>query len=72
MPGAVNGFELARRIRQVRPRVGIVLVSGRTAPADGVLFLSKPIRLLRLLRHQVAHRDERPPSQQHFIGGQSR
>jgi len=66
MPGAINGFELAHRIRKVRPRVGIVLVSGRTMPTGGelpygVLFLSKPVRavtLLRLLR-QVLDRNLR-------------
>ena len=57
----LNGFELVRRIRQVRSRVGIVLVSGETVPTGdelpyGVLFLSKPFRavtLLRLLRQLV-------------------
>jgi CheY-like chemotaxis protein len=55
MPGAINGFELARRICKVRPRVGIVLVSGQTVPTGGelpygVLFLSKPVRAVTLLR----------------------
>jgi two-component system, response regulator PdtaR len=55
MPGAINGFELARRIRRVRPRLGIVLVSGQTVPAEGelpygVLFLAKPVRAVTLLR----------------------
>jgi CheY-like chemotaxis protein len=55
MPGAINGFELARRIRKVRPRVGIVLVSGQTVPTGGelpygVLFLCKPVRAVTLLR----------------------
>jgi CheY-like chemotaxis protein len=68
MPGAVNGFELARRIRKVHPRVGVVLVSGRTEPTSGelpygVLFLSKPFRavtLLRLLRSVVDRRLPEP------------
>ena len=55
MPGAINGIELAHRIRKVRPRVGIVLISGRTVPTGGelpygVLFLSKPVRAVTLLR----------------------
>ncbi len=57
----LNGIELVRRIRKVRPRVGIVLVFGETVPTGdelpyGVLFLSKPFRavtLLRLLRQLV-------------------
>jgi two-component system, response regulator PdtaR len=55
MPGAINGIELAHRIRKVRSRVGIVLISGRTVPTGGelpygVLFLSKPVRAVTLLR----------------------
>jgi DNA-binding response OmpR family regulator len=57
----LTGFELVRRIRKVRPRVGIVLVAGDRVPTGdelsyGVLFLSKPFRavtLLRLLRQVV-------------------
>jgi len=36
-PGTVNGFELVRRIRKARPRVGIVLVSRGTVPTGGEL-----------------------------------
>lgn len=57
MPGAVNGFELARRVRKASPRTGVVLVSGVLEPEvhlpGGVRFLTKPVKastLLRLLR----------------------
>src|SRR5688572_10386989 len=46
MPGKVNGFELARRVRQESPRTGVVLVSGVLEPSQahlpgGVRFLTK-------------------------------
>jgi CheY-like chemotaxis protein len=57
MPGTVNGFELARRVREESPRTGVVLVSGVIEPdvhlPGGVRFLTKPVKastLLRLLR----------------------
>jgi CheY-like chemotaxis protein len=68
MPGRVNGIELARRLRQDLPRVGVVLVSGVQEPDRaylpvGVPFVSKPVRaatLLRLVR-QVADPRARLP-----------
>jgi CheY-like chemotaxis protein len=58
MPGAIDGFELAREVQHRWPDIGIVLVSGQMEPPKshcpgGVLFLSKPFKastLLRLLR----------------------
>jgi CheY-like chemotaxis protein len=55
MPGSVNGFELARRVRSACPRTGAVLVSGVTDPTEanlpsGVLFVSKPVKASTLLR----------------------
>jgi len=55
MPGAIDGFELARRLRRDHPRVGVVLVSGVRQPEDGALppgvrFISKPVRAVTLLR----------------------
>jgi CheY-like chemotaxis protein len=55
MPGNIDGFELARRIRKKWPRIGIVLVSGRKIPSTGevprqVRFLVKPVRAATLLR----------------------
>jgi CheY-like chemotaxis protein len=47
--GSMNGFELARQARERWPRLGIVIVSGRAAPApgdlpEGAVFISKPYR----------------------------
>jgi DNA-binding NarL/FixJ family response regulator len=47
MPGALNGFALARLVHRSWPRIGIVVVSGRQAPAPGELphsavYLLKP------------------------------
>jgi two-component system, response regulator PdtaR len=58
MPGAVDGFELAREIQHRWPDIGVVVVSGQMEPPkshcpNAVLFLSKPFKvstLLRLLR----------------------
>jgi CheY-like chemotaxis protein len=55
MPGQVNGFELARRVREEFPRTGVVLVSGVIEPTDehlpmGVRFLTKPVKASTLLR----------------------
>jgi CheY-like chemotaxis protein len=55
MPGKIDGFELARRIRARWPRIGVVLVSGRKIPSSGevprqVRFLAKPVRASTLVR----------------------
>jgi CheY-like chemotaxis protein len=55
MPGPVNGFELARRVREECPRTGVVLVSGVMEPTDahlpgGVRFVTKPVKASTLLR----------------------
>ena len=55
MPGAVNGFELARRLRQELPNLGIVLVSGVLEGNHvylplGVRFVTKPVRAATLIR----------------------
>ena len=58
MPGSIDGFELARRVRHDCPRTGVVLVSGVIEPSGvylplGVRFIPKPVKastLLRLLR----------------------
>jgi CheY-like chemotaxis protein len=47
MPGAIDGLELARRVRKRNPRIGLIITSGarqleaRDLPARG-LFVSKP------------------------------
>ncbi len=48
MPGGLDGFALARRIRRERPRLGVVVSSGRLAPGPGglpagVRYLPKPL-----------------------------
>jgi CheY-like chemotaxis protein len=56
--GSINGFELARRIRQDCQDIGVLIASGRVAPQpgdlpDGALFIGKPVHpgtLVRLLK----------------------
>jgi len=47
--GSMDGFALARQARECWPHLGIVVVSGRAAPApgdlpEGALFIAKPYR----------------------------
>jgi two-component system, response regulator PdtaR len=49
MPGSLDGFTLARVVKQAWPQIGIVVTSGRMAPGSkelpsGALFISKPYR----------------------------
>ena len=49
MPGSMNGFEFARLVAQGWPEVGVLVVSGKTAPGPRDLprrgeFISKPYR----------------------------
>lgn len=68
MPGRLNGFELARRVREKSPRTGVVLVSGVLEPSKahlpgGVRFLTKPVKastLLRLVREVADPRARLP------------
>ena len=68
MPGKVNGFELARRVREQCPRTGVVLVSGVLEPSKahlpgGVRFMPKPVKastLLRLVREVADPRAHLP------------
>ncbi|BEV00037.1 response regulator [Novosphingobium olei] len=45
-PGAIDGWELARLTRDMRPQIGVIYVSGyagnETKPVAGSIFLSKP------------------------------
>jgi two-component system, response regulator PdtaR len=55
MPGAFNGFELARRVKSHCPHTGVILVSGVMEPAGyhlprGVRFVTKPVKASTLLR----------------------
>ncbi|MBL0406703.1 response regulator [Microvirga aerilata] len=52
--GSINGFELARRVREDRQDIGVLIASGRVAPApgdlpEGTYFAEKPVRPERLL-----------------------
>jgi two-component system, response regulator PdtaR len=49
MPGSLDGFTLARVVKQAWPQIGIVVTSGRLAPGpkdlpSGALFIPKPYR----------------------------
>ncbi len=49
MPGSLDGFTLARVVKQAWPHIGIVVTSGRMAPGpkalpSGALFIPKPYR----------------------------
>src|SRR5215212_11146461 len=62
MPGSLDGFEFARLVHQGWPQVGVVVISGKTAPEPGDLppsavFAPKPIRpaaLVEVLRSVIA------------------
>ena len=54
MPGSLDGFTLARVVKQAWPHIGIVVTSGRMAPGPkdlplGALFMPKPYRPADLL-----------------------
>ena len=54
MPGSLDGFTLARVVKQAWPQIGIVVTSGRMAPRpndlpSGALFIPKPYRPADLL-----------------------
>ena len=49
MPGSLDGFEFARLVAQGWPEVGVLVISGKTAPAPGdipptAMFVPKPLR----------------------------
>jgi len=49
MPGSLDGFEFARLVAQGWPAVGILVISGKTAPGPRDLpktasFVAKPVR----------------------------
>ena len=58
MPGSLDGFEFARLVAQGWPKVGVLVISGKTAPEPGDLppsgrFAAKPVRpddLVEMLR----------------------
>lgn len=49
MPGSIDGFEFARLVAQGWPEVGVLVISGKTAPSPGdlpptAMFAAKPLR----------------------------
>jgi len=63
MPGGLDGFDLARLVRRLDPRVAIVITSGgRTCRdakmPDGCAFLAKPYRLEDVLATIIANAGE--------------
>ena len=53
MPGAINGADLARRVAERWPKVGIIMTSGRPFPNDlppRVRFHAKPYEPVDVLR----------------------
>ena len=63
MPGGMDGVQLARRVNEIRPDVGILITSGMRLmsslpmPEDGI-FLPKPYRaeqLTRAVEQKLAH-----------------
>ena len=56
MPGgSMNGFALARAVRELRPELGVLIASGRQAPGPGDLpagsnFIAKPVHPATLVR----------------------
>jgi DNA-binding response OmpR family regulator len=55
MPGSLDGFEFARLVAQGWPHVGVLVISGKTAPEPGDLppgaaFTAKPVRPADLVR----------------------
>lgn len=56
MPGSINGFEFARLVAQGWPEVGVLVISGKTAPEPGDLppsarFAAKPLTATALVQH---------------------
>ena len=55
MPGSLDGFEFARLVAQGWPKVGVLVISGKTAPEPGDLpraarFAAKPVRPAALVQ----------------------
>jgi CheY-like chemotaxis protein len=55
MPGTVNGYGLAKRVRDRFPQAAIVVISGVARPSPGEMppnatFLAKPVSPERLVR----------------------
>jgi CheY-like chemotaxis protein len=53
LPGAMNGLDLAERVRRTLPRMKVIVTSGHAAPEDARnvadCFLAKPFALRELV-----------------------
>ncbi len=53
MPGKLDGWDIARRAREVRPQLPVIYTTGYSAQApgavEGALFFAKPYRLSEIL-----------------------
>ncbi|WP_414476252.1 response regulator [Microvirga sp. M2] len=68
MPGSLDGFEFARLVAQGWPEVGVLVISGKTFPAEGDMpptatFIPKPIRPAALVEHLNALMPDASPEQ---------
>ena len=58
MPNGMNGIELAREARQLRPEIRVLLASGysreRLEARDDMAFIAKPYKMADLARHLEA------------------
>lgn len=76
MPGALNGLDLANKVRELQPRTAILLISGyaddpglNDAKERGYRILAKPFRHFHLaaaIKEALAKREgrEKPPPEQ--------
>jgi CheY-like chemotaxis protein len=54
MPGSISGSDLAHRVAERWPRIGIIVTSGRPRPVPlplGAQFHSKPYEPVKVLQH---------------------
>jgi CheY-like chemotaxis protein len=70
MPGSINGFEFARLVAQGWPEVGVLVISGKTAPEPGDIppsarFVTKPLTAAALVQHVREVRAARQPQSTH-------
>jgi CheY-like chemotaxis protein len=53
MPGSIDGWELARRVRNQDPKVAVIYVTGYSdlpaSPVSGSLFFNKPYKMERIV-----------------------
>jgi two-component system, response regulator PdtaR len=72
MPGSLDGFEFARLVEQGWPEVGVLVISGKTAPLPGdmppsAMFAPKPVRpaaLVEQIKALIARAETRAAQSQ--------